>query len=102
MNNIIFYNQKVITVRKEVDEENYMEINNKSWIKAANNLTPNAFKVYLLFASNDNDYTFGLTYAEVNAVIPMSRRGYEKVIKELKEKGYLTHAYEQYWNFNTM
>lgn len=96
---IIYPNQKIITVVKDECKDDFLQINNVNWQDACASLTYSAFKIYLYFASNKNEFTFALKYETVNDVIPMSRKTYDKAIKELKDCGYLCQAKGNMWIF---
>lgn len=96
----VYPNQKIITIYKEKCEDDFLQINNASWQMACENLTYSAFKLYLYMASNQNEYTFALSYEDVNNAVPMSRKAYDKAIKELKDRGYLQNISDQMWRFS--
>lgn len=95
----VYPNQKVITIRKEKCQEDFLQIKNMNWQKACNNLTYSAFKLYLYMARNQDGYSFALSYEAVNALIPMSRKTYDKAIKELKDNGWLIKVEGNSWIF---
>ena len=97
---IIHPNQKVIVISKEDCKEDFLQVKNASWQEASNNLTYNAFKIYLYFASNQNGYSFALSYDAINELIPMHRNSHNKAIKELKDCGYLYQIDGRIWSFN--
>lgn len=96
---LAYPNQKVITITKDPCRNDFLQINNMNWQRACANLTYSAFKLYLYFSSNQNGYSFALSYEAVNALIPMSRKTYDNAVKELKNCGYLTKTEEGLWNF---
>lgn len=96
----VYPNQKVITIHKEKCEDNFLQVNNTNWQVACEKLTYSAFKIYLYMASNQNGYTFALSYEDVNCSVPMSRKTYDKAIKELKNQGYLENIKDQMWRFS--
>ena len=55
--------------------------------------------MYLYLASHKDGETVRLRYINVCRLIPMSRQGYNKSIKELKDKGYLAHIVNDNWLF---
>lgn len=95
----VYPNQKVVTIHKEQCQEDFLQIKNINWQCACDNLTYSAFKIYLYMASNQNGYTFALSYEDVNIAVPMSRKAYDKAIKELKEYGYLNQVQGHVWRF---
>ena len=92
MNNIkTVPNQKIITVKKEkTDKQNYYAAINLNALElAARDLQAGAFKLWIYFAKNQQNYCFALsnTAAEQNFGIKIKQ--YNNAIKELTEKGYL-------------
>ena len=96
----IYPNQKFVTVFKEKCEEDFLQVNNISWQNACMKLTYSAFKIYLYMVRNQDGYSFALSYEHLNSIIPMSRKTYDKAIKELKEQGYLYNMSGQAWRFS--
>lgn len=84
-------NQKVVTVKQSIcDKEHiYTQCNLKANKMALKELSANAYKLYMYFALNQNDYTFALSYVHVYSVTGMSEKTYHRAVKELIEKGYL-------------
>lgn len=84
-------NQKVITVNKSIcDKEHiYATCNLKANKIALKELSANAYKLYMYFALNQDNYTFALSYLDVYNITGMSEKTYHRTVKELIEKGYL-------------
>lgn len=84
-------NQKVITVKKEkTDEKNYYcKINLSALEQSALDLQSGAFKLWIYFAKNQNNYTFGLSNKAVEECFGMKIKQYNNAVAELIEKGYL-------------
>ena len=84
-------NQKVVTVKQSIcDKEHiYTQCNLKANKMALKELNANAYKLYMYFALNQNDYTFALSYVHVYSITGMSEKTYHRAVKELIEKGYL-------------
>ena len=97
---ITYPNQKIVTIHKD-DNDPFLQVGVDTWIEASNILSPMAFKLYLLMASNQNEYTFALSYESICSRIPMSRKTYEKAIKELREYNFLTCTGGNKWDFTT-
>lgn len=100
-------NQKIIKVIKEkCDRENLYAIHNlKATYKAAQELRPNAFKLWLYFVINQNNYEFALSSKAVERDFNIKIDAYNGAIKELLEKGYLvkrTDTDEEYYYFYEM
>lgn len=97
---IVYPNQKIITVFKDECKDDFLQVNNENWQSACEILTYSAFKLYLYIISNKNGYSFALSYETVNELIPMSRKTYDKAIKELKDCGYLHQVKGNVWSFS--
>ena len=84
-------NQKKVKVSKEAcNKQNlYATINLAAMEAAAQKLDAGAFKLWIYFAKNQNDYEFALSSSEVERVFGIKIKQYNNAIKELKEKGYL-------------
>lgn len=84
-------NQKVITVNKSIcDKEHiYAQCNLKANKIALKELSANAYKLYMYFALNQDDYAFALSYVHVYSTTGISEKTYHRAVKELIEKGYL-------------
>lgn len=84
-------NQKVITVNKSIcnKEHIYAQCNLKANKMALKELSANAYKLYMYFALNQDNYTFALSYVHVYSITGMSEKTYHRAVKELIEKGYL-------------
>ena len=93
-----YANQKHILVLNEY-EDKFISDGFREWTEASQNLTYNTFKMYLYFASCHDGETVKLRYADINRVLPMSKQGYHKSVKELKDAGYLVHIYDEKWLF---
>ena len=97
---VVYPNQKVINVLKDECKDDFLQVNNANWQVACANLTYSAFKIYLHLASNKNGYSFALSYETINELIPMSRKTYDKAVKELKDCGYLRQVKGSDWSFS--
>ena len=86
---ITYPNQKIITIMKNISDNDFLQISNKDWQYACENLSYNAFKLYLWMAKNSNEYKFALSYEAVNEDILMCRKSYNNAIKDLRDWGYL-------------
>lgn len=92
MNNYITVpNQKTITVKKELtDKQNYYTaINLNALERAAVDLQAGAFKLWVYFAKNQNNYNFALSSKEVEETFGIKIKQYNNAIAELCNKGYL-------------
>lgn len=84
-------NQKVITVQHSIcDKEHiYTQCNIKANKMALKELSPNAYKLYMYFDLNQDNYSFALSFLDVHEITGMSDKTYQKSVNELIEKGYL-------------
>ena len=56
MPNVTYPNQRVVTVHREAIKSNFLGIKNENWKAAARDLGAHAFKLYIYFASNADNY----------------------------------------------
>ena len=84
-------NQKVIRVTKEIcdKQHTYAAINIAAMEEAARNLDAGAFKLWIYFAKNQENYQFALSSKAVEEVFGMKIKQYNNAIKELQDKGYV-------------
>lgn len=84
-------NQKTITIKKEITDEKhyYCKINLNALESAAIDLKSGAFKLWIYFAKNQDNYTFGLSNKAVAECFGIKKDQYDNAVKELIEKGYL-------------
>ena len=84
-------NQKVITTHKtKSDAEHLYSIDNIEAInKAARELKPTTFKLYVIMNLNQNEYTYALSPKVLNESIGISGGQYHRAVQELMERGYL-------------
>ena len=84
-------NQKTITVKKEqCDKQNYYAaINLNALESAALNLQSGAFKLWVYFAKNQQNYTFALSSKAVEENFGIKIKQYNNAVAELIIKGYL-------------
>lgn len=84
-------NQKTIQVKKEkCDNYNYYTmINLQALETAAIDLKSGAFKMWVYFAKNQNNYTLALSNKAASEYFGIKKDQYDNAIKELIEKGYL-------------
>ena len=94
-------NQKVIKVNKEkCDKQNYYAaINLNALESAAIQLKSGAFKMWVYFAKNQNDFEFALSNKAVAETFGVKKDQYDNAIKELIEKGYLVETSKNHFKF---
>lgn len=83
--------QKVVKTQKEkCDKTNlYATINLAALDKAAQDLKPNSFKLWIYFSKNQNNYEFALSSKAIERDFGIKKDAYDGAIKELMDKGYL-------------
>lgn len=84
-------NQKVVKTQKDkCNKENlYATINLAAMGKAAQELKPNSFKLWIYFSKNQDGYEFALSSKAVERDFGIKKDAYDGAIKELLDKGYL-------------
>lgn len=94
-------NQKTIKIIKEkTDKQNlYTAINLKALEQAARTLKSGAFKLWIYFAKNQNNYFFALSNKAVAENFGIKKDQYDKAIKELIQYGYLVQKNKNDYEF---
>lgn len=83
-------NQKNVKVNKvETKGKIFAQMEMSALEEAARNLKAGAFKLWVYFAKNQNNYEFGLSSSDVLSTFGMKKDQYDGAIKELIDKGYL-------------
>lgn len=83
-------NQKTVKVSKvETKGKIFAQIEMSALEEAARNLKAGAFKLWIYFSKNQNNYEFGLSSSDALATFGMKKDQYDGAVKELIEKGYL-------------
>lgn len=67
--------------------------------EAAKDLQAGAFKLWIYFAKNTNNYDFALSSKEVEESFGIKIKQYNNAITELIEKGYLTQIQGNIYRF---
>lgn len=98
---VTYPNQKVIHINKPQYSENFLSVGNSEWQNACNNLTYNAFKLYLYLAGNADGFDLALSKVAVQNRIKMSDNTYTTVVKELREKDYIIQKQGNIYEFYT-
>lgn len=94
-------NQKVIRVHKDSYNGGYLTIGTEEWQEAFKSLKRITFGVYLYLSGNANGFELTLSRRDVMDRLGVSKDTYLRAVKELEEKGYLTHKNGPVWNFYT-
>lgn len=97
-------NQKTITVCKEdCNKQNYYATINLNALEcAAIDLKSGAFKLWVYFAKNQNNYTFALSNKAVAEQFGIKKDQYDSAVKELIEKGYLIETAKNIYQFKEL
>ena len=84
-------NQKTVKVKKEpCNKDNYYTtINLNALSSAAKQLSGDAFKMWVYFSKNQNNYEFNLSSQHAIESFSLSKRRYDNAIKELTTLGFL-------------
>ena len=98
---ITYPNQKILHINKP-ESNNFLQVDKDAWMNACNELTYNAFKVYLYLAGNQNGFDLALSKKALQEEIKMHDNTYTKVIKELTEKGYIVNKQGNIYDFYTI
>lgn len=94
-------NQWVIKVVKDsIDEDTtYMRTKISSLEKSAKDLKAGAFKLWIYFSKNQDNYTFALSPTHIQESFGMNKKQYDNARQELIEKGYLVRERGNYYIF---
>ena len=94
-------NQWVIKIKKETisDDTTYMRVNMDALDMAGKQLKAGAFKLWIYFAKNQQDYTFALSPQHVKDIFNMSKTQYDNARQELIEKGFLVRQDRNFYHF---
>lgn len=92
-------NQRIVIIHKEKKTNNFLQIENKSWQEASIKLKPAAFKIYLLLASNANDFHLELSQAYVEKVLQIKKTAYHDGLNQLEQEGYLSFSHNNTYIF---
>lgn len=93
--------QKIVKVNKQVcNKENlYATINLEAMSKSAIDLDAGAFKLWVYFAKNQNNYEFALSSKDANDTFGLKKKQYDNAVAELIEKGYLVQTEGLHYTF---
>ena len=91
----------MIHIQKGTYEDNFLQVGNDEWQKAARELSGSAFKLYLYLAGNKDGYDLALSQKDVESTTGLSKNTYHRVVEELETKGYLSCAKSNVYTFST-
>lgn len=97
-------NQKFGTIHKKNYKDEgmkFMYVGIEEIRNAAKNLTPSAFKLYLYFAENADDWKFSLSFNDFNQAYGVAESTYRKAKQELIDKGYIVEREHNNFDFYT-
>lgn len=95
-------NQKSVRINKEkCDKQNlYSVINLSAMEEAARDLDAGAFKLWVYFSKNQDNYEFALSSKAVEQEFGIKIKQYNNAVKELTDKGYLVNTKGNNYIFN--
>lgn len=82
-------NQKIVKIKKEKYNSNFLQIGIDEWQGACKKLSGSGFKLYLYLASNANNYDLALSAKDVEESVGISHSSYKNAVQELINTGYL-------------
>ena len=94
-----FANQKTITIHKPKIVGQFCQVPIDCIYHAMVDLKDSAFKLWLYFASNADNYTFDFSFAHASKCTGISESSRTRAMKELTEKGYLIDLGRNHYNF---
>lgn len=94
-------NQKVIHIQKRSYEDNFLQVGNDEWQRAARDLSGSALKLYLYLAGNKDGYDLALSQKAVENATGLSKNTYHRAVEELETKGYLSCTKGNVYAFST-
>lgn len=93
-------NQKVVSMEKESCKGAlFAQINMDALESAARDLDAGAFKLWVYFAKNQNNYVFALSSKDVENTFGMKIKQYNNAVATLMEKGYLVETSKNHYTF---
>ena len=96
-------NQKVVKVDKQPTKDKlHAQINMEALNAAALDLDAGAFKLWIYFSKNQNNYEFALSSKAVEETFGMKIKQYNNAVSTLTEKGYLVMTKGNKYTFNEM
>jgi len=90
---MLYPNQRGIRIHRENinsgTKEKFLAVKYDNLVYAMNDLTNSAFKVYIYFITNKDNYIMGISPAAINKVTGVCLETARKAIRELEIKGYI-------------
>lgn len=94
-----YANQKTITIHKGKNLGVFCQVPKEALYSAARNLSYGAFKLWLYFASNADNYTFDFSFAHAYQNLDISKSTRTRAINELQELRYLIDRGNNHYDF---
>lgn len=94
-------NQKVIHIQKQKYVDNFLQVGNDEWQRAARELSGSAFKLYLYLCGNKDGYDLALSQKAVEDATGLSKNTYHRAVEELESNGYLSCVKGNVYAFST-
>lgn len=94
-----FANQKTITIHKPKIVGQFCQVPVECIYRAMVDLKDSAFKLWLYFASNADNYTFDFSFAHASKCTGISESSRTRAMRELAEKGYLVDLGRNHYDF---
>lgn len=97
-----YANQKTITIHKGKNLGVFCQVPKEALYSAARILSHGAFKLWLYFASNADNYTFDFSFAHADQNLNISKSTRTRAMNELQELGYLVDKGNNHYDFYLM
>lgn len=94
----LFPNQHAIQIKKTDPDKTFIMLNSNTLQNAAINLSAAAFKLWVYFAQNKNDFIFALSPQAIQNTFGMKEKQYRNALKELIKKHYIVQENIQKYN----
>lgn len=94
-----YANQKTITIHKGKNLGVFCQVPKEALYSAARILSHGAFKLWLYFASNADNYTFDFSFAHADQNLNISKSTRTRAMNELQELGYLIDKGSNHYDF---
>lgn len=100
---LLYPNQRLITIHRDPvpkgTKEPFLNINYANLQNAMKDLSNSAFKVYIYFVSNRDNYKMGVSPADIRDKTGVCLETVRKGIRELQNKGYIIYGDEYKYHF---
>lgn len=100
---MLYPNQRGIRIHRENikngNKEKFLAVKYENIVYAMNDLSNSAFKVYVYFITNKDNYVMGISPASINKVTGVCLETARKAIRELETKGYIVMSQHLKYHF---